>query len=397
MAAPKLFDRVKETTATTGAGTYALSGIAATGGFLALSSVLANGDSTLYCVVGMSAGVPAFEVSRGVYATPSPGTLTRATVLKSSNADAAVSWDAGDKVLFIVNPAAYSELSRMKHKFDAAVAPTSGEDQADGYFAGSFWLDATGAKLYVDIDDAGTWLNVLASRFAAIHSATSGTAAVLSGGAMLAVGIGAAATEDDAIAIGELAVADGVNSSVLGGYDNEATSTAENAAVLGGTLASVTAKNSTAIGGVATETVWFGESATGGLSSGGTVVGSRVVMAKLTTEVTPTALLFDNNASNGYLTVREGEMLAVHGFVTARSTADMSMWEITGAIYRNAAGNVIIDDAFTVTLVSQTAGAAAWATAVTADTTNQQPKFDVTGAAATNITWGGMFSILRSE
>lgn len=399
MPAPKLYDRVRETTATTGSSTYALSGVAVAGGYQTFASVLADGDTVPYGCIGLSGGVPAYEIAIGTFDnTPTPDTLARTTILQSSNADAAVEWDAGDKILFICTPAAYCEMLRMLHNFAGAVAPTSSEDGSDGYHAGSFWIDTVLAKLYVAVDSGGTWLQVLASRFAKIESSTSGTAAVLSGGGTAAIGVGAAATEDDAIAIGELAVADGVNSIVLGGYDNETTSGAENGAVLGGTLAYCDAKNSVALGGIATETVWYGENATGGLNSAGkTVVGSKVVMSRLTINATPSVLGFDNSTSNGYMNLREGEVVFIEGHVVARSTADFSCWKVTGAIYRNAAGNVTIDDAFTVTMVSQTAGAAAWALAVSADTTNQTPQFDITGAAATNITWGGHFMCTRVE
>lgn len=398
MPAPKLFDRVRETTPTSGVGTYTLSGVAVSGGYVALDDVLSNTDKTIYGCVGLSGGVPSFEVGLGTYATPSPGTLARTAILSSSNANAEVSWDAGDKVIFICTAAAYSELDRMKHTFSATVAPTSSEDSADGYHAGSLWLDATLARLFMAVDDSGTWLQVLASRFARIDSAASGTAASISGGALLSIGVGAAATEDDAIAIGELAVADGVNSTVIGGYDNEVTSGGTNAAILGGNVNQATAKNSAIVGGTGGETIWPAEVVTGGLTSGGIVHASDAVLSRLTVDATPTYLQFDNDAAaNGYMTVREGEALAIDGFIVARSTTNFSMWKIEGAIYRNAAGNVTIDDAFTVTMVSQTAGASTWAAAVSADTTNQQPKFDVTGAAATNITWGGRFRVLRVE
>jgi len=398
MTAPKVFDRVRETSPTVGAGTYTLSGVAVSGGYATVSDVASNGDKVIYAATGLSGGSPAWEVAVGTYATPSPGTLARTTILRSSNANAAVVWDSGDKVIFITTAANYCELLRMVHKFDAAVPPTSSEDQNDGFHAGSHWLDAVAAKLYVAIDDAGTWLQVLASRFAKIHSATTGTVAALTNSALAAFGIGASASASGAIAFGTAASATATDAAVFGGNDNEASGV--KSAAVGGELSLATSPNSVAVGGIATETVWYGESATGGLSSAGkTVVGSRVVMSCLTTNATPSALKFNNDNANGYMTVREGEVVAIDGIVVARSTANFSMWKVTGAIYRNAAGNVTIDDAFTVTLVSQTAGAASgsWALAVSADTANQQPKFDVTGEAAVNITWGANLNTARVE
>src|SRR6056300_1470700 len=92
-----LKDRVKETTTTTGTGTYTLAG--AVGGFEAFSQV-GDGNTTYYaCTDGTD-----FEVGIGTY-TASGTTLARTTILQSSNADAAVSWSAGSKTIFITQPA----------------------------------------------------------------------------------------------------------------------------------------------------------------------------------------------------------------------------------------------------------------------------------------------------
>ena len=70
-------DRVKETTATTGTGTYTLSG--AVSGFEAFSEI-GNSNTTYY---GCSDGTN-FEVGIGTY-TLSGTTLTRTTILESSS------------------------------------------------------------------------------------------------------------------------------------------------------------------------------------------------------------------------------------------------------------------------------------------------------------------------
>jgi len=82
-----LKDRVKETTTTTGAGTYTLAG--AVTGFEAFSSV-GNGSLRYYCCTDDTA----FEVGVGTY-TASGTTLARTTILQSSNSDNAVNWSAG--------------------------------------------------------------------------------------------------------------------------------------------------------------------------------------------------------------------------------------------------------------------------------------------------------------
>ena len=90
-------DRVKETTTTTGTGTYTLAG--AVNGVESFGSV-GNGNTTFYCC---SDGTD-FEVGIGTY-TSSGTTLARTTVLQSSNSDNAVSWGSGTRTVFCTLPA----------------------------------------------------------------------------------------------------------------------------------------------------------------------------------------------------------------------------------------------------------------------------------------------------
>jgi len=90
-------DRVKETTTTTGTGTYTLAG--AVSGFQSFS-VIGNGNTTYYSI---SDGID-WEVGIGTY-TASGTTLSRDTILESSNSGNAVNWSAGDKDIFVTYPA----------------------------------------------------------------------------------------------------------------------------------------------------------------------------------------------------------------------------------------------------------------------------------------------------
>ena len=90
-------DRVKETTTTTGTGTITLAG--AVSGFQAFS-VIGDGNETFYTI----AGGAEFEIGIGTY-TLSGTTLSRTTVLDSSNSGSLVNFSAGTKDDFVTYPA----------------------------------------------------------------------------------------------------------------------------------------------------------------------------------------------------------------------------------------------------------------------------------------------------
>lgn len=91
---PKLADRVKETTTTTGTGAISLGGAAV--GYRAFSAAFATGDTVYYCIEGGAE----WEVGIGTLTSGSPWTLARTTILASSNAGAAVNFSAGGKNVF---------------------------------------------------------------------------------------------------------------------------------------------------------------------------------------------------------------------------------------------------------------------------------------------------------
>ena len=93
-------DRVKETTTTTGTGTYSLGGAAT--GFRTFVAGIGTGLACYYCVTD---GVD-WEVGVGTITDATPDTPSRTTILASSNANAAVNWGAGSKDVFVTMPAA---------------------------------------------------------------------------------------------------------------------------------------------------------------------------------------------------------------------------------------------------------------------------------------------------
>jgi hypothetical protein len=99
-----LADRVKETSATTGTGALTLAG--AVNGFQSFSSGIGVGNTTFYVIVLQ--GGTEWEVGIG---TLSAGTtLTRDSVISSSNAGALVAFSAGVKDVFVSSPSARSVM-----------------------------------------------------------------------------------------------------------------------------------------------------------------------------------------------------------------------------------------------------------------------------------------------
>ncbi len=94
-----LADRVKETSTTTGTGTYDLAG--AVSGFRTFVAGVATGSTCPYFAT-MGAD---WEIGIGTVTDATPDTLARTTILKSSNANAAVSWASGTKTIALGWPA----------------------------------------------------------------------------------------------------------------------------------------------------------------------------------------------------------------------------------------------------------------------------------------------------
>ena len=105
-------DRVQETSTTTGTGTFTLAG--AVSGFQSFS-VIGNGNTTYYAIVGGSE----WEVGLGTY-TSSGTTLSRTTVLESSNSGSLVNFSAGTKNVFVTYPA---EKATYQDANGTAIAP----------------------------------------------------------------------------------------------------------------------------------------------------------------------------------------------------------------------------------------------------------------------------------
>lgn len=114
-------DRVNETSTTTGTGTFTLAG--AVTGFQTFAAI-GNGNTTYYAIVLQ--GGSEWEVGLGTY-TSSGTTLSRDTILSSSNSNNAVNFSAGTKNVFCDYPApkaVYGDATNTA--FAAQIAASNG-------------------------------------------------------------------------------------------------------------------------------------------------------------------------------------------------------------------------------------------------------------------------------
>ena len=95
-----VYDRIQETSTTAGTGSITLAGAVA--GYQTFA-VVGNGNTVYYCIVDGNA----WEVGVGTY-TSVGTTLSRDTVLASSNSGSLVSFSAGTKDVFVTYPAGRS-------------------------------------------------------------------------------------------------------------------------------------------------------------------------------------------------------------------------------------------------------------------------------------------------
>jgi len=124
-----LADRVKETTTTTGTGTVTLLG--ASTGYQSFSAI-GNANTTYYTIAGQSGSE--WEVGIGTY-TSSGTTLSRDTVLASSNGGSLVVFSAGTKDVFVTQPAEATTVSSNNPGTSGYVLTSNGTGVAPSWQA----------------------------------------------------------------------------------------------------------------------------------------------------------------------------------------------------------------------------------------------------------------------
>jgi hypothetical protein len=139
-----LADRVKETTTTTGTGTVTLLG--ASTGFQSFAAV-GNGNTTYYTIAAQTG--TEWEVGIGTY-TSVGTTLSRTTVLASSNAGSLVTFSAGTKDVFVTYPSSrsiYADGTTLTATNSSILPATSGGTSYASYAVGDILYASTTTAL----------------------------------------------------------------------------------------------------------------------------------------------------------------------------------------------------------------------------------------------------------
>lgn len=210
---------------------------------------------------------------------------------------------------------------------------------------------------------------------------------------------------------GQQSVSSGVNSCVVGGQQCQATNsyaivgggdnnTASGAfsTILGGQRNTANANLSAILGGAygsARGIVGyhvFPACASPISATAGVTQSALLLLGRQTTDATPTVLRSNNSAAGttNQVILPNNSAYYFKGSIIAGVTGagDSKAWTFEGAIKRGAsAATTSIVGSVILNVIAQDTGAASWAVAITADTTNGGIAVTVTGAAATTIRW----------
>jgi hypothetical protein len=139
-----LKDRVQETATTTGTGAFTLAGAVA--GFVTFASVCSVSDTFYYAIEGVDgSGVPTGEFETGLGTYSGTNTLTRTTVLSSSNAGSLVSFSAGTKRVMLTAAAVYLSKTSKRTVFAASGTWTK-DARANSVFVQDYGAGASGGS-----------------------------------------------------------------------------------------------------------------------------------------------------------------------------------------------------------------------------------------------------------
>ena len=361
-----LADRIKETTTTAGAGTITLAG--ASTGYRSFATV-GDGNTTYYTIAGQNTNE--WEVGIGTY-TAAGTTLSRTTVLSSSNAGSLVVFSAGTKDVFVTYPAGKS-INQDAVGGVTINAPTSGAALSLTGSSGTasiltatrgsdtFYVTSGGGGANIGTSSSSTFNlytnNTVRTQISAdgnttINAPTSGDALTVNGVGTYSINVAGAASANGAIVLRGNGLAAGSGLLIAQGSDTNSYITAQNNASLfiGTNNVSRVTVNSTGNVTINAPTSGFAL----------TVSGQTQLNAAADDQV-----LQIRANSNPYVSFYQGATLA--GYVQAAGSNFYLVQSTAGTMYFNTGGNNRLGIANTggVTINTPTSGYALAVSGVT--------------------------------
>jgi hypothetical protein len=200
-----LADRVQDTTTTTGTGTVTLAN-APPAGFQSFGAAIGNGNTTYYVINGGSE----YEVGVGTY-TAAGTSLSRDTVLSSSNGGSLVNFSAGTKLVFVTYPAEKSVNKDVANNVNVSITGNA----ATATKATNLNDGTAGAIPYQSASNVTAFLASASGVLVGGNPPTFSTTPTLTGTNFTA--IPNAALSNNAVTIGTTSVALGATSLTLAG------------------------------------------------------------------------------------------------------------------------------------------------------------------------------------
>lgn len=152
----KLYNRIKETTTTSGSGTISLGG--AVQGFSRFNQFYTNGDTLFYCIVSDVD----YEIGKGTY---SSNTVSRDEVLSSTNSNNKVNFISNTKQIYVTYPgekAVFSKEELQNNRFlvnsnSGIINSTGLEWRPSGLIIGNVMLKGSGNDIVLrNQEDTGS-------------------------------------------------------------------------------------------------------------------------------------------------------------------------------------------------------------------------------------------------
>jgi hypothetical protein len=287
------------------------------------------------------------------------------------------------------NSISIGALAETKNQFNLALGynTEAGNSLNTGNYASAVGADAVafGSYSFAATKSRAGGTDSFAAAIAD-NTATYGA----TGANAVAMGFRSKASGSYGFAVGYQNIASGTYSVALG----RNTTSAGAQGFAAGYLSEAAAVNSTAFG-FRSKTRVEGQLAvtSGYFGAAGDAQSSIYTFRSDTADATAEALTTDNStaSTDNQIILPNNSAYGFTGIIVAReaaaSTDDFAVWEIKGGAVRGATAATTALGTYNINKISESAGAANWSIALSADTTNGAVAITVTGEAAHNIRW----------